>query len=451
MNQITGLFSNLTKTKNARNGRLASWDQSGRNQDYWEIPAGETIVLGEVEGPGCITHIWMTSSCRKVIAPSILDPKLNAVAAPVMEIHPALGVIWDDYDPFYYRKALIKITWDDQDTPSVLVPFGDFFCIGNSYPGNFSSLPFNVSLKPEEEGRFGAPCSVSCYFPMPFNKKAKIEIINENELPFILYFYIDYEMYREPLSEDTAYFHAAWNRENPCQGWGDDLQVNSPEVNTVSNLDGKENYVILDVEGCGHYVGCNLSVKHYQGSWWGEGNDMFFIDGEVLPSINGTGTEDYFNHAWGMQRNAFPFFGTIVHEGDSDGFQVSYRFHITDPVYFEKSLKVTIEHGHANHLSDDWSSTAYWYQKLPTVTPISILAVENRLPNVPVLPERNLLLPILTDEMIAARRKYHERKDSYYEAREEQFRIKEKKARNESELNSKFAKELRDRYQANKQ
>lgn len=113
---------------------------------------------------------------------------------------------------------------DDQDTPSVLAPLGDFFCIGNSYPGNFSSLPFNVSLKPEEAGRYGAPCSVSCYFPMPFNKKAKIEIVNENELPFILYFNIDYEMYKEPLDENTAYFHASWHRENPCQGWGPDFR-----------------------------------------------------------------------------------------------------------------------------------------------------------------------------------------------------------------------------------
>ena len=214
MSEITGLFKDLTEIKHARNGRLASWDQRGKNQDYWEIPAGE------IEGPGCITHMWMTSSCRKVVAPSILDPVLNASAAPVMEIHPALGVIWDAYDPFYYRKALIKITWDDQDVPSVLAPLGDFFCIGNSYPGNFSSMPFNVSLKPEEAGKYGAPCSVSCYFPMPFNKKAKIEIINENELPFILYFNIDYEMYDKPLPEDTAYFHAAWHRENPCNGWG---------------------------------------------------------------------------------------------------------------------------------------------------------------------------------------------------------------------------------------
>ena len=134
---------------------------------------------------------------------------------------------------------------------------------------------------------------------MPFNKKAKIEIINENELPFILYFNIDYEMYAEPLPEDTAYFHAAWHRENPCDGWGPDLQVNSPEVNNVTNFKGEHNYTVLDVEGTGHYVGCNLTVKHFQGSWWGEGNDMFFIDGEEYPSLNGTGTEDYFNPCMG--------------------------------------------------------------------------------------------------------------------------------------------------------
>ena len=446
MSNVSGLFKDLTTVKKARNGRLASWDQRGKNQDYWEIPAGETISLGEVEGPGCITHIWMTSSCRKVVAPSILDPVLNASAAPVMEIHPALGVIWDDYDPFYYRKVLIKITWDDQDTPSVLAPLGDFFCIGNSYPGNFSSLPFNVSLKPEEAGRYGAPCSVSCYFPMPFNKKAKIEIVNENELPFILYFNIDYEMYKEPLDENTAYFHASWHRENPCQGWGPDLQTNCPEVNNVTNFKGENNYTVLDVEGTGHYVGCNLTVKHYQGSWWGEGNDMFFIDGEEYPSLNGTGTEDYFNHAWGMQKNAYPFFGTIVHESDTDGFQVSYRFHITDPVRFEKHLKVTIEHGHANHLSDDWSSTAYWYQTLPTAKPITILPVEERIPNVPVLPERTLQMPELTEEMKAARESWAKRWEEYKPAREEQFRIKENKARRESKLNTEFAKKLREEY-----
>jgi len=446
MSSIEGIFGNLTKIKKARNGRLASWDQSGRNQDYWEIPSGESITLGEIDGPGCITHIWMTSSCRKVKSPSILDPVLNAVVAPVMEIHPALGVIWDDYDPFYYRKAILKITWDDQDTPSILVPFGDFFCIGNCYPGNFTSLPISVSLKPEEAGRYGAPCSVSCYFPMPFNKKAKIELVNENELPFILYFNIDYEIYKEPLDADTAYFHASWRRENPCDGWGPEIQVNSPEVNSVSNLKGDGNYLVLETEGCGHYVGCNLTVKHFQGSWWGEGNDMFFIDGEEYPSLNGTGTEDYFNHAWGMQRNAYPFFGTIVHEGDTDGFQVSYRFHLADPVRFEKSIKVTIEHGHANHLADDWSSTAYWYQMLPTCKPLTILPMEERLPVVPKLPEKISKKVEITEEMKRAHESWHKRWSEYKIPREEQFRIKESKARMESEKNSKFAKKLWEEY-----
>ncbi len=448
MSKITGLFKNLTRVHQARSGRISSACHEGRNQDYWVIPANESVVLGEIEGPACINHIWMTSSCRKVKEPSILDPVLHASAAPVMEIHPALGVIWDEYDPFYYRKALIKITWDDQENPSVLVPFGDFFCIGNSYPGNFSSLPFNVSLKPEEAGRYGAPCSLSCYFPMPFSKNAKIEIINENDLPFILFFHIDYEMYSEPLPEDTAYFHASWNRENPCDGWGPDLQTNSPEVNRVANVKGDGNYVVLDVEGKGHYVGCNLTVNHFQGSWWGEGNDMIFIDGEEYPSIVGTGTEDYFNHAWGMQRNAFPFFGTIVHEGDSGGFQVSYRFHVTDPIHFNKSIRVTIEHGHANHLSDDWSSTAYWYQTLPTTKKLTVPPVEERLPVVPELTLPKQKQPVLDPEMIAARENYQKRWEEYEPKRLEQLRLKEERTRRYSQLNIKVARELRARFDA---
>lgn len=443
MNNINGLFGDLTKVANARNGRLSSWDHSGKNQDYWEVPAGKTTCLGEIEGPGCITHMWMTSSCRRVVAPSIMDPQQMAQAAPVMEIGPALGVVWDDYDPFYYRKVLISITWDDQDSPSVLAPLGDFFCIGNSYPGNFSSLPFNVSLKPEEAGRFGAPCSVSCYFPMPFDRKARIDIINEGDLPFILYFNIDYEMYRDHLPADTAYFHACWNRTARCAGWGDDLQVNAPEVNGVRNLKGENNYTLLDVKGTGHYVGCNLTVHHYQGSWWGEGNDMFFIDGEEYPSLNGTGTEDYFNNAWGMQRNSFPFFGTIVHEADSDGVQVSYRFHITDPVRFSKSLRVSIEHGHANQLSDDWSSTAYWYQTMPDETPLHILPVAQRIPDVPTYATRDGDMPSLTDDMREARESYKRRWKAYRPLRQEQFRLKEEKTARESELNTQFAAEQR--------
>jgi len=284
---------------------------------------------------------------------------------------------------------------------------------------------------------------------MPFQKRARFEIINENDVPFILYFYLDFELYKHPLGEDTAYFHASWHRENPCKGWGPDIQVNSPEVNSVSNLTGEGNYLLLETEGAGHYVGCNLTVRHFQGSWWGEGDDMIFIDGEKEPSIVGTGTEDYFNHAWGMQRNAYPFYGTIVHEGDTDGFQVSYRFHITDPIRFEKSIKVTLEHGHANHLSDDWSSTAYWYQTLPTSKPLSILSVEQRLPVVSSLPERELPKVELNEEMKAAYAGYEKRWKEYKPAREEQLRTKEDKAFRDSQSNTELAKQLREKYPAN--
>ena len=114
--------------------------------------------------------------------------------------------------------------------------------------------------------------------------------------------------------------------------------------------------------------------------WWGEGDDMIFIDDDTWPpSMHGTGSEDYFGHAWGMQDNAFPMNGSIVNERDVKGFQHSYRYHVTDPVRFNKRIKVTMEHGHANHLADDWASTAYWYQDLPSKE-IKIAPVEQRLP-----------------------------------------------------------------------
>ena len=446
MNKNNGMFENLTRITKAKTCRISSWDKTGGNQDNWMVPPMESIALGELIGPGCIQHIWMTTSCRRIAAPSLIDPIGNGKSAPVNEIHPALGVVWDAYDPDYYRKVLIKITWDDQENPSVLVPLGDFFGIGNSMPGNYSSLPFNVSVKPEEAYKFGGPASVSCYMPMPFNEKAKIELINENDVPFILYFHIDYELYQEKLDQDTVYFHACWHREMPCDGWGPDLQVNTPEVNSVKNLDGTGNYVLLEAEGEGHYVGCNLTVNHFQGSWWGEGDDMIFIDGEEMPSIVGTGSEDYFNHAWGMQRNAFPFFGSIIHEGDVPGCQVSYRFHIADPVRFSKSIKVTIEHGHANHLSDDWSSTAYWYQTLPS-KPLTILPVEKRLPVIPSRPAmKREYTGLMQADMKAAHETYEARFKESNEARQQVLRQKEERAREESAANIQLAKESRELY-----
>lgn len=383
------MLADLARVKDARTGRLSSWDQEGKNQDYWLIPANSTVRLAEIEGPGCITHIWMTQFCRRVLGAGLIDPTAGNYVAPVFEIHNALGLNWEVADPHYYRKVLLKIYWDGQETPSVLVPLGDFFCTGHSMPGNFSSLPISVSCKPEERYRFGGSAAFNSYFQMPFGKRAIVEIENQNDVPYGQYFYIDFERYEAPLADDIAYFHASWRRENPCGGWGPNLQTNSPETN-IANIDGKENYVILETEGRGQYVGCNLSVAHFQGSWWGEGDEMIFVDEDSWPpSIHGTGTEDYFNHAWGMQNNAFLMNGSVIHESIVPGYQVSYRFHLTDPVRFKNRVRVTIEHGHANHLSDDWASTAYWYQTLPSPK-LTILPVEQRLPTPPGdrVPER---------------------------------------------------------------
>jgi hypothetical protein len=383
MDGFTGpAVPSLARVRSGRSARVSSWDHRGRNQDYWVIGPGETRTLADLEGPGCVRHIWMTQFCRRVLGPALVDPLESAGTAPVNEIHNALGVTWEQADPDYYRKVLLKVSYDDSAAAQILVPLGDFFGVGHCLPANYASAFFTVSAKPEEALRFGGSASLNCYLPMPFARRIRIEVINENDVPYAQYFHIDYELYTAPLPDDTGYLHATWTRANPCPGWGPDLQVNSPDVN-VANLDGAANYVVLDAEGTGHYVGCNLSVYHRQGSWWGEGDDMIFIDDDSWPpSLHGTGTEDYFNHAWGMQRNAYPYHGAIVHEGDVPPYSVSYRFHVLDPVRFSSRIRVTIEHGHANHLADDWASTAYWYQ-LPPGRALSILPVADRLPTRP--------------------------------------------------------------------
>jgi len=439
-----GLLSDLTRIRDARSARSSSWDQSGRNKDNWVVGPGQSVVLADIEGPGCITHIWMTQSCRVTPGPGLIPPEL--VGVPMLEIHNALGVNWEVVDPDYYRKILLKIYWDDQEQPSVLVPLGDFFGLMNSLSGNYSSLPLSVSVKDVERNIFGGSASFNSYFQMPFGSRARIEVENQNDVPYLQYFYIDYELYRDALPDTTAYFHAQWRREQPCDGWGPDLQTNSFEVGGVPNLDGVGNYVILDVEGEGHYVGCVLAVRHFQGSWWGEGDDMFFIDDDTWPpSLHGTGSEDYFGHAWGMQHNDYPMCGTIVHEEDVPGFQHSYRFHVTDPVRFSQRLKVTIEHGHANHLSDDYSSTAYWYQKLPT-RPFGIPPVEERLPLRPTAPPTASPAEPSSQAQRDARASASERNEQFQQARDSFLAARAEATRAASLGNVAQAADIRRRY-----
>ena len=343
----SSLLASLTQVKKARTFRASSFDTSGRNGDAWTIGPGETRVLADIAGPGCVTHIWMTQSGEKT-----------------------------------FRNVLLKMFWDGEKNPSVLAPLGDFFCLGHNHMNSFQSLPFTASAHTARSNQFGANVALNSYLQMPFNASARIEVTNEGSEPYRQYFYVDYEVYDAPLSEDTAYLHAQFLRENPCDGWGHEIRVNTPEANIVNKEKDAwdNNYVILEAKGAGHYIGCNLSVTNFQGTWWGEGDDMIWVDGyKWPPDLHGTGSEDYLNQAWGMQDNAYLMNGTSVYERNTGGYQTSYVFHLTNPVRFQKEIKVTIEHGHGNHLANETASVAYWYQLEPHKK-FGILPVAKRQP-----------------------------------------------------------------------
>jgi hypothetical protein len=322
-------LNDLTRASGARTGRCSSWDTTGRNGDAWSIGPGETRVLADVRGPGRITHIWMTQGK-------------------------------------HYRECLLRITWDNARAPSVLVPLGDFFCLGHGIVNSFQSFLFSGSTS--RNNQFNAGCALNCYAPMPFRERALVELVNESREEHRQYFYVDYETGGEPPLEDSLYFHAEFRRQNPFGGWGHEIRVNTPEANVVNaeRTAWEGNYVILDATGRGHYIGCNLSVTNFQGTWWGEGDDMIWVDGyKWPPDLHGTGSEDYLNQAWGMQPNAFMRNGSSIHESNTSGYQTSYVFHLENPVRFSREIKVTIEHGHGNHLANEMSSVAYWYADSP--------------------------------------------------------------------------------------
>ncbi|MCX6376763.1 MAG: DUF2961 domain-containing protein, partial [Armatimonadetes bacterium] len=204
------------------------------------------------------------------------------------------------------------------------------------------------------------------------------EIVNEQAEPVhAFYFYIDYQKHRS-LPDDAVYFHAKWRRENPCDG-----------TKGGKNLSDEGNYLIMEAEGRGHYVGANFSIEHLAQGWYGEGDDMIFVDrdGERAwpPDMHGTGSEDYLSQGWGMQNNAHLYNGQawaeLDHGWNQWGKVCVYRYHILDPVPFQKNIRVSIEHGHANDRSDDYSSVAYWYQSEPHKEFAKMLPVELRLPN----------------------------------------------------------------------
>ena len=330
---VESMMQNLMTLQDddVRSRRISSFDRTGGNEDWLgPIPDGEKRTLFEVEGAGVVKHIWIT------IAPPPGQLSRNDI--------------------------ILRMYWDGEEEPSVEVPLGPFFGQGWEESYEFASLPLSV-------GPRGGRALVS-YFQMPFSEGARIAIENDTGRKINkFYYYVDY-VQMAALPGGLGRFHASYRQQltGAAPGGENEWQV-LPNRPYPKNTTGERNYVIADIEGKGHFVGVNYYVHSPTTIWYGEGDDMFFIDGESWPaSLHGTGTEDYFNTSWVPKSEySHPYYGYArVNEGTGWlGRTHSYRFHITDPVYFNESLRFSIEHGHGNNLTLDLRSVAYWYQAEP--------------------------------------------------------------------------------------
>ncbi len=313
------------------------------NFDNDNVAPGETHVLLDAQGPGVITHIWLT-----FLGPEPQD--------------------WAKKGSANHQEMLLRMFWDGRTRPAVEAPVGDFFanCFGQRR--EVISLPVIV-----EDAD-----SYNCFWQMPFRKSARIEIVNQSDKQIsLLYYNIDWIKLKK-LPKDTPYFHAQYRQEYPVQKGQD--------------------YVVLDTKGKGHYVGTVLAVRTRSPSWFGEGDEKIYIDGEAKASIWGTGTEDYFLSAWGLKTTSTPYFGVPYFDqwGIVGGHTAAYRWHLNDPIVFNTGIKVTFEHfgwiapdenpqnksTSWNEREDDYSSVAFWYQTgEPTFTARAPDARERRLPS----------------------------------------------------------------------
>lgn len=335
-------MTDLSKIKyHLKSKRVSSYDTNGDNHDNLrEIKPGEKRTIFDVKDAGIINHIWMT-----------MGPDPGTLSR---------------------NDIILRMYWDGNDFPSVESPIGPFFGQGWNESYLFTSAQL---LATPVDGQ-----GLVSYFAMPFGKGAKIEIENQSDKDIrTLYFYIDYVKMKK-LPSHSGRFHAWYNRQ---------LTASADSVENEHwmfgpgkpNLAGTNNYVIADIQGKGHFVGVNYYIHSPTPFWYGEGDDMIFIDGNALPELNGTGTEDYFNTSWGAPRTPYatPYFGYAKVNNDIGflGKTHVYRFNIADPIYFDKSLKFTIEHGSMNVLTLDLASVAYWYQERAAKIP-AIPGVEDR-------------------------------------------------------------------------
>lgn len=322
------LFSGMMTLTDTRTARVSSYDRTGGNKDYDTLAPGQTLELAKLDGAGIIRHLYFS----------------------------VLG------GPHYLRDLVLRAYWDGSGTPCVEVPFGDFFGLGQERPRFFTSLM--ITVNPGDMGIFGT-FGFNSYFPMPYLHGARLTLTNEGKDPVAAIWYqVDYEE-MSSLPRNLGRFHASWHRVNPTKPVGKQINVTLHDgVNTT----GKDNYVLLNARGHGALAGIFLNIDNTMGNWYGEGDDMIFIDGEKWPpSYHGTGTEEIFGGgACPTAEYSGPYTGfQLISNLDYSGKVSMYRFYVNDPIRFQNSIRVTVEHGHANNISNDYSSTAFWYQTDP--------------------------------------------------------------------------------------
>jgi len=302
--------------------KQSSYDRTGGNRDAWNIPAGREYEVFKADGPGVISHIWFTIAARS-----------------------------NDH----LKELVLRGYWDGNAKPSVEAPIGDFFGLNLGVYQIYQSEYLACS-----PGK-----SLNCYFVMPYRRSARFTVTNEGKQE-VSSFYSNIDYMTVPrLPDDTLYFHAQYRQSQPCVP----VTSTGPKI----NLEGRNNYVYLETRGRGHLMGVTLGVLQNANGWWGEGDEMIFVDDETKPLITGTGSEDYFLGSWdfGGRDGAQPFghamYGAplIVNAERTGGRYCCYRWHGDNPVTFERYLKHTMEHGHANDRGDNFFSVGYWYQATP--------------------------------------------------------------------------------------